>query len=158
MEILSTSLKLSRASELSVEESTNLLKRTLIGYKLEVADAIKVGDLWNHSSQVSNTNVQKLAEAFAIVSRQAADSGFSMEQTAAALAPIIGVFDSGEEAGIAFSTMLSRILDPTDKGEIAIRALTGAAGPLNEEFATGKDLFEAVAGGLQRVDSQTGLR
>ena len=33
--------------------------------------------------------------------------------------------------------------------------MTGATGPLNEEFATGKELFEAVAAGLQKVDART---
>lgn len=156
MEVLDVSLQLNRASELETEEATNLLKRSLIGYNLEVKDARKLGDLWNHTSQVSNTNVSKLAEAFAVVARQASDAGFSLSEVGAAVTPIIGVFDSGEEAGVAFSTMLSRLLDPTPKAEKAIRMLTGATGPLNEEFATGKELFEAVAIGLQSVDDRTG--
>lgn len=156
MEVLDVSLQLNRASELETEEATNLLKRALIGYNLEAKDAQKIGDLWNHTSQVSNTNVTKLAEAFAIVARQASDAGFSLSEISAAVTPIIGVFDSGEEAGVAFSTMLSRLLDPTPKAEKAIRMLTGATGPLNEEFKTGKELFEAVAIGLQSVDDRTG--
>lgn len=156
MEILNISLQLSRASELEVEDATNLLKRALIGYNLEVKDARTLGDLWNHTSQVSNTNVTELAEAFAIVSRQASDAGFSLSETAAILTPIIGVFGSGSEAGTAFSTALSRMLDPTKEAEAAIRMLTGVTGPLKEEFADGKELFEAVAIGLQKVDDRTG--
>lgn len=156
LDILTTSLDLNRASELSTEEATNLLKRALLGYKLEAKDATDIGDLFNQTSNVLNTTVGKLAEGFATVARQAKDSGFSLEQTVAVLTPIIGVFDSGSEAGIAFSTALSRLIDPSKEGEEAIRLLTGVTGPLNEEFKTGKDLFEAVAKGLQDVDDQTG--
>lgn len=156
MEVLDVSLQLNRASELETEEATNLLKRALIGYNLEVEDARTLGDLWNHTSQVANTNVTKLAEGFAKVARQADDAGFSLSETAAVLTPMIGVFDSGDEAGTAFSMMLSRMIDPTARGEAAIRMLTGATGPLNEEFASGKELFEAVAIGLQKVDDRTG--
>lgn len=156
MEVLETSLKLSRASELEAEEATNLLKRALIGYNLSAEDAIIVGDLWNKTSNSANTNVSKLAEGFAIVSRQASDAGFSLTETSAALTPIIGVFDSGSEAGIAFSLALTSMLNPTKDGEAAIRALTGVTGPLNDAFATGKDLYEAVAEGIKGVDERTG--
>jgi len=156
LEVLETSLKLARASELSAEEATNLLKRAMIGYNLTASDAITLGDLWNQTSNVSNTTVGKLAEGFAIVSRQAKDSGFSITELSGALTPMIGVFDSGSEAGIAMSMTLTQLLNPTKDGEAAIRALTGATGPLNEEFKSGKDIFEAVAKGLENVDAQTG--
>lgn len=156
MAVLETSLKLARASELSAEEATNLLKRAMIGYNLTAEDSIKIGDLWNQTSNVANTTVGKLAEGFAIVSRQALDAGFSMTELSAALTPMIGVFDSGSEAGIALSMTITRMLNPTKEAEEAIRALTGVTGPLNEEFETGKDIFEAVAVGLQEVDDKTG--
>ena len=156
LEVLETSLKLARASELSAEESTNLLKRSMIGYNLTAEDAIKLGDLWNQTSNNANTNVAKLAEGFAIVSRQAKDSGFSMTELSGALTPMIGVFDSGSEAGIAMSMTLTKLLNPTKEGEAAIRMLTGATGPLNEAFKDGRDIFEAVAKGLQNVDARTG--
>lgn len=156
IEVLETSLKLARASELSTEEATNLLKRSMIGYNLTTKDAIGLGDLWNQTSNVANTTVGKLAEGFAIVSRQAKDSGFSMTELSGALTPMIGVFDSGSEAGIAMSMTLTKLLNPTKEGEVAIRELTGATGPLNEAFKSGRDIFEAVARGLQNVDARTG--
>ena len=115
MIVLETSLKLARASELSSEEATNLLKRSMIGYNIEAKDSIRLGDLWNQTSNVANTTVGKLAEGFAIVARQAKDSGFSMTQLSAVLTPMIGVFDSGSEAGIAFSMTLTKLLNPTNK-------------------------------------------
>lgn len=153
--VLETSMKLARASELDVESATNLLKRTLIGYNLESERAVEVGNLWNRTSNVTNTTVGKLAEGFAIVSRQAFNAGFSLTEVSAALTSVIGVFDSGSEAGIAFSMTLTHLLNPTKEGENAIRMLTGAVGPLNESFESGKDLFEAVAIGLSKVDKQT---
>lgn len=155
MEVLETSMKLARASELSAEEATNFLKRTLIGYNFEASKAIEIGNLWNRTSNVANTNVSKLAEGFAIVSRQAMDAGFSLSETSAALTPVIGVFDSGSEAGIALSMALTSLLNPTKEGEEAIRKLTGVSGPLNSAFKDGKELFEAVAVGLQKVDART---
>ena len=82
---------------------------------IEAKDSIRLGDLWNQTSNVANTTVGKLAEGFAIVARQAKDSGFSMTQLSAVLTPMIGVFDSGSEAGIAFSMTLTKLLNPTNK-------------------------------------------
>ena len=54
------------------------------------------------------------------------------------------------------SMTLTKLLNPTAEGEKAIRMLTGATGPLNETFKSGREIFEAVAKGLQNVDTRTG--
>lgn len=106
-----TALKSFNITELSVDQSTEALKRTIRGFGLEASEAGRVLDVVNAISNDYGVNAAELFEALADISPVARAAGLSLEDIAGAMTPVIEVFGSGSEVARAFKTGLLRLGD-----------------------------------------------
>ncbi len=136
-------------SELSVDEATTLLIRSLKGFKAGAEDATHILDLFNEVSNKNATNVRELATGFAEFAPIAQKLGLSFEEANALLTPIIETFGSGAEAGNALKIALTSLINPTGVAEDELErlgvAVKNADGSLRKGRDTTFDLIEAMS-------------
>ena len=98
-------------SELGMAEATEFLIAIMKGFKAPAEDAGRIVDILNKVSNEYATSVTQLAIGMSKLSPIAKQMGFSYEETAAILTPVIEVFRSGDEAATAMRTGLLKLID-----------------------------------------------
>lgn len=144
-QLVTESTKLMIAGDLEAAQSSELLVSILKGFKAEAGSAASVVDMLNEVSNRYATDVKELAVGMAALSPIAKQMGFSMEETAGLLTPIIEVYRSGSEAADALKTSLQQLSANTAPVKAALAALGVSQTDLNGKLRDGKDIFLDVA-------------
>ena len=151
-ELQEVALRSATVSNLDVVESSRMIVRILKGFKAPASEAAKVLDIMNEVSNKFATNLGELATGMANLSPVANLMGFTFEETAAVLTPIIEVFGSGSEAAVALRTSLLRLVSDQSKVKDTLRKLGVAQKDVNGKLRSGKDILFDVAKKFQTLD------
>ena len=122
-DLVKTSTALMIAGDLDAKTATDAISDSLAGFKVKAEDAAPeaqhIGDLLNKMGDISSKGVSEIAEGFAKLAPTAKDAGWSMEQTAAAIAVITDTGIPASEAANALKSGLVSLLGPS--GEAAAK-------------------------------------
>jgi TP901 family phage tail tape measure protein len=139
-------LKLVVAGDLEAAEAAELLVSTLKGFEAPASEAARLTDVLNEVSNKYATNLQQLAIGMAEVSPIAKLMGFTFEETAGLLTPIIEIFRSGSESAQGFRTGLLKLIDDAEPVRQALHSLgVDQRDLVNKSMRSGKDIVEDVA-------------
>jgi len=130
------------AGNISVARSTELIVSALKGFKAPAKEAGRLTDIANEVSNKYATNLEELLAGMAKASPVARLMGFSFEETAKALTPIIEVYRSGTEASIAFRTGMLKLTSGSEKVKEALKDI--GVKESNIQLTKGKEILEAV--------------
>jgi len=147
--LVESSLIAVKISELDASESSDLLKRTLIGFNLEAENSADILDTWNESSNNFNTNTREIATGLADLAPVADLAGLSLDETASLLIPIIERFGSGTEAAKALKTALLNMVAPSTTEALA--ALGISQREANGEIRNAADILRDVQVAYQNL-------
>ena len=157
-ELQEQALKLVIAGDLEAAMASELLVSTLKGFKAPASDAARLTDVLNEVSNKYATNLQELAIGMAEISPIAAKMGFSFEETAGLLTPIIEVFRSGSESSQALRTGLLKLLDDSVPVKNALADLGVTQRDLvTKELRSGKDILLDVAAAFRGLNTDQKL-
>lgn len=153
--LVEESVKLMIAGELSAAESSANLVSILKGFNAPASDAGRAVDILNEVSNKYATDVKQLADGMAGVSPVARQMGFSMEETAALLTPVIEVYQSGSEAADALKTGLQKLTDNAKPVVDALASIGISQTTANGTLRSGKEIFLDVAQAFTTLDDNT---
>ncbi len=148
------SIALMYASEMDAATATESLTKIMKGFGLEVGEARSKLDAINEISNNYAASSTQLSEALGRVAPAADKMGFSLEEIAAVMTPAIEKFQDGEKVGTAFKTILANMAAPTGKVKEGLEQLGVYQGIVNNEFSSGKEVFDAVAQAFGQLDEQ----
>lgn len=146
--LVEQSVKLMIAGEVDAGEASQQLVSILKGFKEPADQAGRAVDILNEVSNKYATNVKELATGMAAISPIAQQMGFSMEETASLLTPVIEVYQSGSEAADALKTGLQKLTDNAKPVKDALASIGVSQIDLNGNMRSGKEIFLDVAKGL----------
>jgi TP901 family phage tail tape measure protein len=109
-ELTRTSTMAANVTNLSVAEASKSLISTMIQYKISAKDSMTILDQWNEIQNNFRTSAIDLADALGTVGSVASQMGVkiqTLEGYVTALVSSMGI--SGEEAGTALKSMISRV-------------------------------------------------
>ena len=155
IELMENATKLMIAGDVQAAEATEILIATLKGFKSEAGESARIVDILNEVSNNYATNVTELGVGMARISPIANLMGFSFEETAGILVPVIEVFRSGSEAANALKTGLLRLLDDSKPVQDALAQLGVSQRDANGSFRSGKDILYDVAKAFQTADENS---
>jgi len=145
-------MKGATASQLSVVDASQKLTRILKGFKAPASEAQRAFNLINAVSNKFATSFGELATGMAQFSPIAKLMGFTMEETAAVLTPIIEVFGSGSEAAVAMRTSMLRLTSTQTRTRDTLKALLIDQKNLDGTFKSGRDILFEVMKAYQLLD------
>lgn len=152
-------LKLVVASELDLAEASKLVVLTLNGFKAPASEAARLTNILNATSQKYATNVTELGVGMRDISGIAKKMGFTFEETAGLLVPVISVFGSGSEAAQALKSGLLKLIstqkpvvDELLRLGIHQRELNELTGEYTGKLRSGKDILLEVSTAFQTMD------
>lgn len=137
------------AGSIESAQASELLISILKGFKAPATEATRVIDILNEVSNRYATDVEQLAIGMATLSPIARQMGFSFEETAGVLTPVIEIFRSGDEAAIALKTGLLRLVDDSKPVQEALRAIGVSQYDANGHLRSGKDILHDVSVAFQ---------
>ena len=144
MALTEASLKLATASELETSEASKILISTLKGFDAPVSDVNRLMDIFNYTSSISATSVGELSTGMSILSPIASKMGYSFEEMAGLLTPIIEVFGSGSEAANALKVGLLNLGTSTGPVTTAFEELDISQKKSNGEMKSAKEIMTEV--------------
>lgn len=150
--LVEQSLTLVRIGEVEAARASELLIATLKGFKAPASEAARLVNVLNAVSNKYATNINELASGMAIISPIAKLMGFSFEETAGLLTPIIEVFRSGTEAGNALKIGLLRLIDDNQQVVDALHNIGVAQIDVNGKLRSGKDILKDVQKAFLTLD------
>lgn len=114
---INTTLKMAQANAIDLDTSSDVLIRTLRGFRMPVDEKSvnRVADVVSQASRKSATNVTEMAMAFKNASPMAGALNIPIEQVAAALGVLADNGTRGADAGTAMRMTLLGLSDPTSK-------------------------------------------
>jgi len=145
------------AGQLGGAQASELLISTLKGFKAPAEDAARLVDVLNEVSNNYATNVTELGIGMATLSPIANLMGFSFEETAGILTPVIEVFRSGTEASVALKMGLLKLIDDAKPVEDALASIGVSQRDLNGDLRSGKDILYDVATAFQTAEENDKL-
>ena len=148
------SLDLVIAGDISAAESTELLVAALKGFNEPASEAGRYIDILNNVSNNFATNAKELGIAMSDISPIAQKMGFSMEETAGLVTPIIEVFRSGSEASTALKTGLLSLVQETEKVSGTLKSIGVSQRDANGELRSGKDIMMDVGEAFKNLDDK----
>jgi len=140
------------AGELEASASSEILIASLKGFKAPAEDARRLIDILNEVSNNYATDIEQLGRGMAGISPIARTMGFSMEETAGLVTPVIEVFRSGDEAAVALKTGLLKLIDDSKPVQDALASIGVAQKDANGNLRSGKDILYDVARAFQTID------
>ena len=150
-------MDLSIAGSIESSEASELLIATLKGFKSPATEAARLVDVLNEVSNNYATNVHELGIGMAELSPIANLMGFSFEETAGILTPVIEIFRSGEEAATSLKMGLLKLVDDAKPVQDALAALGVAQTDVNGKLRSGKDILYDVAVAFQTAEENDKL-
>ena len=157
MTLAANSLDLVIAGDLEAAEASEILVAALKGFKAPAEDATRLTDILNEVSNNYATNVRELGVGMAAISPIARTMGFSMEETAGLVTPIIEVFRSGDQAAVALKTGLLKLVDDAMPVRNALASIGVSQTEANGALRSGKDILFDVATAFQGLDQNQKL-
>ncbi|WP_319406182.1 phage tail tape measure protein [uncultured Desulfosarcina sp.] len=157
MELAKTGMDLVIAGGVEASQSSEILIATLKGFKAPASDAGRLLDILNEVSNRYATDIEQLGIGMAGLSPIARTMGFSFEETAGLLTPVIEVFRSGDEAAVALKTGLLRLLDDSKPVQEALASIGVSQRDSNGELRSGKDILLDVSKAFQTLDQNQKL-
>jgi len=157
MELTASALDLVVAGDISAADASDILVASLKGFKAPAEDAARLTDILNEVSNRYATNVQELGVGMATLSPIASQMGFSFEETAGILTPVIEVFRSGDEAANALKTGLLKLVDDSAPVQNALASIGVSQRDANGELRSGKDILFDVATAFTTLDDNQKL-
>lgn len=150
---LAASMDLAAAGQLELADAAATTVQMMGSFGLGAGDAARIADALAGAANASSADVSDLTQAMSQCSAQASLAGWSLEDTAAALALFADHGVKGSDAGTSLKTMLQRLAAPTDEAAEAMAAyglevrdsdghmkdITGIAGELSGKLATLSD-------------------
>ncbi|WP_319525684.1 phage tail tape measure protein [uncultured Desulfosarcina sp.] len=140
------------AGELAASTSSEILIASLKGFKAPAEDARRLIDILNEVSNNYATDIEQLGRGMAGISPIALKMGFSMEETAGIITPVIEVFRSGDEAAVALKTGLLKLIDDSKPVQEALASIGVSQKDANGQLRSGKDILYDVAKAFQTID------
>ncbi|BBO73466.1 hypothetical protein DSCW_08830 [Desulfosarcina widdelii] len=140
------------AGELEASASSEILIASLKGFKAPAEDARRLIDILNEVSNNYATDIEQLGRGMAGISPIARTMGFSMEETAGVVTPVIEVFRSGDEAAVALKTGLLKLIDDSKPVQEALASIGVTQKDANGNLRSGKDILYDVARAFQTID------
>lgn len=119
---LAASMDLAAAGQLNLADAAATTVQMMGSFGLGAGDATRIANALAGAANASSADVSDLTQAMSQCSAQASLAGWSLEDTAAALALFADHGVKGSDAGTSLKTMLQRLAAPTDKAAEAIAA------------------------------------
>lgn len=155
--LMEDSIKLLIAGDIEANTATEILVTTLKGFKAPAEDAARITDILNEVSNKYATNVEELGIGMAHLSPIANLMGFSFEETAGILTPVIEIFRSGSEASNALKVGLLKLLDDSKPVQDALARLGVAQKDTNGQLRSGRDILFDVGEAFKYADENDKL-
>ena len=158
---LAASMDLAAAGQLNLADAAETTVQMMGSFGLGAGDATRIANALAGAANASSADVSDLTQAMSQCSAQASLAGWSLEDTAAALALFADHGVKGSDAGTSLKTMLQRLSAPTDQAAEAI-----AAYGLNIRDSNGKmkdvsgiaDELTGKLGGLSDAERDAALQ
>lgn len=158
---LAASMDLAAAGQLNLADAAATTVQMMGSFGLGGGDATRIANALAGAANASSADVSDLTQAMSQCSAQASLAGWSLEDTAAALALFADHGVKGSDAGTSLKTMLQRLAAPTDQAAEAI-----AAYGLNIRDSNGKmkdisgiaDELTGKLGGLSDAERDAALQ
>lgn len=158
---LAASMDLAAAGQLNLSDAAATTVQMMGSFGLGAGDATRIANALAGAANASSADVSDLTQAMSQCSAQASLAGWSLEDTAAALALFADHGVKGSDAGTSLKTMLQRLAAPTDQAAEAI-----AAYGLNIRDSNGKmkdisgiaDELTGKLGGLSDAERDAALQ
>lgn len=158
---LAASMDLAAAGQLNLADAAAITVQMMGSFGLGAGDATRIANALAGAANASSADVSDLTQAMSQCSAQASLAGWSLEDTAAALALFADHGVKGSDAGTSLKTMLQRLAAPTDQAAEAI-----AAYGLNIRDSSGKmkdisgiaDELTGKLGGLSDAERDAALQ
>lgn len=158
---LAASMDLAAAGQLNLADAAATTVQMMGSFGLGAGDATRIANALAGAANASSADVSDLTQAMSQCSAQASLAGWSLEDTAAALALFADHGVKGSDAGTSLKTMLQRLAAPTDHAAEAI-----AAYGLNIRDSNGKmkdisgiaDELTGKLGGLSDAERDAALQ
>lgn len=158
---LAASMDLAAAGQLNLADAAATTVQMMGSFGLGAGDATRIANALAGAANASSADVSDLTQAMSQCSAQASMAGWSLEDTAAALALFADHGVKGSDAGTSLKTMLQRLAAPTDQAAEAI-----AAYGLNIRDSNGKmkdisgiaDELTGKLGGLSDAERDAALQ
>lgn len=152
MQLTKDSMDLVIAGSIDAGQASELVVSALKGFRAPASDAARYVDILNEVSNNYATDVEQLGIAMAALSPIAASMGFSMEESAGVLTPVIEVFRNGGEAANALKTGLLRLVDDSKPVQEALASIGVSQYDTNGTLRSGKDILIDVASAFATLD------
>ncbi len=152
MGLAKTGMDLVIAGGVDASQSSEILIASLKGFKAPASEAERLIDILNETSNNYATDIEQLGRGMAGVSPIARTMGFSMEETAGIITPVIEVFRSGDEAAVALKTGLLKLIDDAKPVQEALASIGVAQRDANGNLRSGKDILYDVARAFQTLN------
>jgi TP901 family phage tail tape measure protein len=143
--LTSDALLATQVSELSLEDATQFLIRSMQGFGLSADDMQGKLDAINSVADNSGASFEELVKGMEKLAPAAKQSGLSFEEMLSWLTPVVEATGSGEEAGRALTTSLNSLIDPTKKVSEQLSLLGIAQKDANGAMLPAKDIIIALA-------------
>lgn len=118
---LAASMDLAAAGQLGLADAAATTVQMMGSFGLGAGDAARIADALAGAANASSADVSDLTQAMSQCSAQASLAGWSLEETAAALALFADNGIKGSDAGTSLKTMLQRLAAPTDEAATAMQ-------------------------------------
>lgn len=119
---LAASMDLAAAGQLNLADAAATTVQIMGSFGLGAGDATRIANALAGAANASSADVSDLTQAMSQCSAQASLAGWSLEDTAAALALFADHGVKGSDAGTSLKTMLQRLAAPTDQAAEAMEA------------------------------------
>ena len=119
---LAASMDLAAAGQLNLADAAATTVQMMGSFGLGAGDATRIANALAGAANASSADVSDLTQAMSQCSAQASLAGWSLEDTAAALALFADHGVKGSDAGTSLKTMLQRLSAPTDQAADAMEA------------------------------------
>lgn len=120
---LQASMDLAAAGSMELADAANATVQAMGAFGLSAGDAGSIADALAGAANASSADVSDLTQALSQCAAQAKLSGWSIQDTAAALALFADHGIKGSDAGTSLKTMLQRLAAPTDESARAMEEL-----------------------------------
>jgi len=145
------------AGDMEAATASEVLIAALKGFKAPASEAGKLIDILNEVSNNYATNVEQLAIGMSKISPIANKMGFSFEETAGILTPVIEIFRSGDEAAVALKTGLLKLIDDSKPVREALKSIGVSQKDANGNLRSGRDILFDVSKAFQTLSQDKKL-
>lgn len=152
-----SALDLVIAGDVEAATATDILVRSIKGFGLEANEAGRLIEAMNNVSNQFATSLGELASGMSALSPTARAMGFSLEETAGILTPIIEIFGSGAEAANALKVGLLQLISDNPRVVKELKTLGISQTGVNGEMKSGKEIMEEVQVAFQGLTEKQQL-